>query len=101
LKLKTEAQIEGAVKNFNDIIQWAGWNTTPETTYTPSSYASTIFTKQKLTEKRRLQKEWHRTQTPTSKKLLNRAMHDFKQLLHHHKNANIQVSTWSHTHVFH
>jgi hypothetical protein len=88
--LKTEAQIEDAVKYFTDIIQWAGGNATPETTCTPSSYACPIFSKPKLAEKRRLRKEWYRTRTPTSKTLFNRAMHDLKQLIHHHKNANIQ-----------
>jgi hypothetical protein len=55
--IKTEAQIEDAVKYFNDIIQWAGWTATPEATYTPSSYAYPIFIKQILAEKRRLRKE--------------------------------------------
>jgi hypothetical protein len=88
--LKTDPQIEDAVKYFSDIIQWAGWNATPETTYTPSSYTCPISIKQKLAEKRRLRREWQRTRTPTSKKLLNRATQDLKQLLHHHKNGSIQ-----------
>jgi hypothetical protein len=88
--LKTESQIEDTVKYFNDIIQWAEWNATLETTYTPSSYTCPIFIKQKLAEKRRLRREWQRTRTPTSKKLLNRATQDLKQLLHHHKNDGIQ-----------
>jgi hypothetical protein len=46
--------------------------------------------KKKLAEKRRLRKEWNRTRTPLSKKLRNRATQDLKQLLHQHKNANIQ-----------
>jgi hypothetical protein len=50
--LKTEAQIEDADKYFTDIIQRAGWNASPETTYTPSSYACLIFIKQKLAEKK-------------------------------------------------
>jgi hypothetical protein len=29
IPLKTESDIEDAVKNFNDTIQWAAWNTTP------------------------------------------------------------------------
>jgi hypothetical protein len=28
--LKTDSDIEAAIKSFNDIIQWAGWTTTPE-----------------------------------------------------------------------
>jgi hypothetical protein len=30
--LKTEENIEAAVKFFNDTIQWTGWNSTPEHT---------------------------------------------------------------------
>jgi hypothetical protein len=29
ISLKTEEDIEAAVKFFNDTIQWAGWNATP------------------------------------------------------------------------
>jgi hypothetical protein len=89
--LKTDSQIEDAVKYLKDIIQWAGWNATLETTYTLLSYTCPIFIKQKLAEKTRLQKEWQHTRTPTSKPLLIRAMQDLKQLLHHHKNASIQT----------
>jgi hypothetical protein len=52
--LKTEVQIEDAVKYFTDLIQWAGWTATPETTCTISSCDYPIFIKQKLAEKRRL-----------------------------------------------
>jgi endonuclease/exonuclease/phosphatase family metal-dependent hydrolase len=76
--LKTETQIKDAVKYFNDIIQWAGWNATPEHTYIPPSHDCPIVIKQKLAQKRRLRKEWHRTRTPTSKKLLNRATQELK-----------------------
>jgi hypothetical protein len=89
--LKTEAQIDDAVKYFTDLIQWAGWTATPETTCTTSSYDFPIFIKQKLAEKRRLQKEWHRHRTPTSKKLINKATQELKQLLYDHKNYNIQT----------
>jgi hypothetical protein len=30
VSLKTEEDIEAAVKFFNDTVQWASWNTTPE-----------------------------------------------------------------------
>jgi hypothetical protein len=89
--LKTEAEIEDAVKYFTDLIQWAGWTATPEITCTPSSYDYPLPIKQKLAEKRRLRKEWHLYRTPTSKKLLNRATQELKQLLHDHKNYNIQT----------
>jgi hypothetical protein len=88
--LKTEAQIEDAV-NFTDLIQWAGWTATPETACTTSSYDYPIFIKQKLAEKRRLRKEWHLHRAPTSKKLFNSATQELKQLLHDHKNYNVQM----------
>jgi hypothetical protein len=50
-----------------------------------------IFIKQKLAEKRRLPKEWHIQRTPTSNKLFNKATQELKQLLHEHKNYNIQT----------
>jgi hypothetical protein len=52
MPLKTEAQIEDAVKYFTDIIQWVGWTATPENTYTLSAYECPIFIKQKLAEKK-------------------------------------------------
>jgi hypothetical protein len=89
--LKTEDQIEDAVKYFTVLIQWAGWTATPENTYIPWSYDCPIFIKQKLAEKRRLRKEWHANRTSTNKKLLNRATQELKQILHDDKNANIQT----------
>jgi hypothetical protein len=89
--LKTEAQIED-VKYFTDLIQWTRWTATPETTCTTSSYDYPSFIKQKLAEKRRLRKEWHLHRTPTSKKLFNRATQELKEILHDHKNYNIQMS---------
>jgi hypothetical protein len=34
VSLKTEENIEAAVKFFNDVIQWARWNATPEHRHT-------------------------------------------------------------------
>jgi hypothetical protein len=89
--LKTEAQIEDGVKYFTDLIQWAGWNATPETTCTTSSCDYPIFIKHWLAEKRRIWKECHLQRTPTSKKLFKRATQELKQLLHEHKHYNIQT----------
>jgi hypothetical protein len=52
--LKTEEDIEAAVTFFNDTMQWAVWNATPENTATPkANNCSILITKLK---KRRLQK---------------------------------------------
>jgi hypothetical protein len=46
--LKTEEDIEAAVKFFNETIQWAGWNAAPEYTATPKANNCPILLKQKI-----------------------------------------------------
>jgi hypothetical protein len=41
VSLKTEEDIEAAVKFFNDTIQWAGWNATPE--HTQSRHMTVLY----------------------------------------------------------
>jgi hypothetical protein len=91
VSLKTEEDIEAAVKFFNDTIHWAGWNTTPEHTDTLKTYDCPILIKQKIQEKRRLRRGWHRLRTPASKRLLNIATQELKQLLNNNKNDCIQT----------
>jgi hypothetical protein len=43
--LKTEEDIEAAVKFFNDTIQWAGWNAIAEHTDTLKTYDCPILIK--------------------------------------------------------
>jgi hypothetical protein len=50
--LKTDSDTEVAIKNFNNIIQWAGWTTTPEHTEARQTYDCPILIKQKLLNKR-------------------------------------------------
>jgi hypothetical protein len=64
--LKTEEDSEAAVKFFNDTVQCAGWNATPEHTDTLKTYDCPILIKQKIEEKRRLCRNWHRLRTPES-----------------------------------
>jgi hypothetical protein len=49
---KNEEDIEAAVKFFNDTIQWAGWNTTPEHTDTLKTYSCQKSKKKKKTQLR-------------------------------------------------
>jgi hypothetical protein len=67
VSLRTEEDIEAAVKFFNNTIQWAGWNATPEHTDTLKTYDCAILIKQKIQEKRRLRRDWHRLRTSESK----------------------------------
>jgi hypothetical protein len=79
--LKTDSDIEAEIKNFNNIIQLAGWTTTPEHTEACQTYDCPILIKQKLLNKRRLCRNLHRFCTPESKRLLNAATNELKQLL--------------------
>jgi hypothetical protein len=47
--LKTDSDIETAIKNFNGIIKWAGRTTTPEHTEACQTYDCPILIKQKET----------------------------------------------------
>jgi hypothetical protein len=79
--LKTDSDIEAAINNLKDIIQWAGWTTTPEQTEARQTYDCPILIKQKLLNKRTLRRNWHKFHTPESKWLLNAATRELKQLL--------------------
>jgi hypothetical protein len=89
--LKTDSDIEAAIKNFNDIIQWAGWTTTPEDTEARQAYDCHILIKQKMLNKRRLRRNWHRFRTTESKRMLNAATRELKQLLAATNNASFQT----------
>jgi uncharacterized protein YktA (UPF0223 family) len=91
VSLKTEEDIEAAVKFFNDTIHWAGWDTSPEHTDILKTYDCPTLIKQQIEEKRRLCRSWHRLRTPESKRLLNTATQEQKQLLNNNKNNCIQT----------
>jgi hypothetical protein len=91
VSLKTEEDIEAAVKFFNDIIQWEVWKVTPEHTETFKSYDCPILIKQGIEEKRRLRRGWHQLRTPESKRLLNRATQELTKLLNKNKNDCLQT----------
>jgi hypothetical protein len=91
VSLKIEEDIEAAVKFFNDTVQWIGWNATPEHTDTLKTYDCPILIKQQIEGKRRLRRGWHRLRAPKSKRLLNTAKQDLKQLLNKNKNDCIQT----------
>jgi hypothetical protein len=52
VSLKTEEDIEAAVKFFNDAIHSADWNTMPEHTNTLKTYDCPILIKRKIGEKK-------------------------------------------------
>jgi hypothetical protein len=91
VSLKTEEDIEAAVKFLNHTVQWAGWNATPEHTDRLKTCDCPILIKQKIEEKRRLRRGWHRLRTPESKRLLNTETQELKQLLKRNRDDCIQT----------
>jgi hypothetical protein len=91
IPLKAEADIEVAVKSFNDTVQWAGWKATPKLPAVSRIHDCTITIKQKIAEKRKLHRDWHRFRTPESKRLLKTATQDLKQLLNRNRNDCVQT----------
>jgi hypothetical protein len=85
IPLETEEDIEAAAKFFNDTIQWAGWNATPEHKRTLEAYDCRIKIKQKIEENRH-RIEWHRLRIVAFKRLLNATTQEHKELLHDNKN---------------
>jgi hypothetical protein len=55
------------------------------------TYECPILTKQKIEEKTRLRRDWHRLWSSESKRLLNTATQELKQLLSNNKNDCIQT----------
>jgi hypothetical protein len=59
IPLKTKEDIQAAARFFNNTIQCAGWNATPEHERTLKTYDCPILIKGKTEEKRRPCREWH------------------------------------------
>jgi hypothetical protein len=76
-------------------VQLAGWNATPEHKDALKIYDCPVIIKQKIEEKRRLPRDWHRLRTPESKRLLNTATQELEQLLNRNKNDSIQTRSYT------
>jgi hypothetical protein len=85
VSLKTEQDIDAAVKFSNDTVQWAGWNATPKHTDTLKIYDCPILIKQNIEEEKRLRRGLWR------KGLLYAATQELKQLLNNNKNDCIRT----------
>jgi hypothetical protein len=90
IPLQTPADVEAAAQLFTATVQWAGWQATPTLPAAPRIHGCPIIIKQKLAEKRKLRRDWHRFRTPASKRLLNTATQDLKQLIRRIKNDRVQ-----------
>jgi hypothetical protein len=63
----------------------------PDHTDTLKTNDYSLLIKQKIEEKGRLHRGWHQLRTPESKRLLNTAKQELKQLLNNNKNYCIQT----------
>ena len=68
----------------------AGWSSTPENPTPHQIKTCPILITQKLQNKRRLRRNWHRLRTPESKRLFNAATRELKQLLTDYNNSSFQ-----------
>jgi hypothetical protein len=93
ISLKTTADIEAAVNNFSNLIQWAGWSSTLETSNVLEVINRPFVIKQKLLDKRRLRRTWLRFHSPATKRLLNKACRNLKQLISEHNKSYFQYYT--------
>jgi hypothetical protein len=89
IPLKTTDDIEEAVKFFTDKVQWAGWKATPPLPARTGINACPLIIQQQLAGKRKLRRDWHQFRAPESKRLLNAATQDLKQLIRTIKNDQV------------
>jgi hypothetical protein len=101
MPLKTTDDIEEAVKFFTDTVQWAGWKATPPLPARIGIKACSLIIQQQLAAKRKLRRDWHHFRTPESKRLLNAATQDLKQLIRTKKKSSPNFSSRTYTHGSH
>jgi len=88
--LKTEENLEHAIKTLNENIQEAAKFATPNMKSINSDVIYPIEIKNMIVNKRKLRKRWQITRCPMDKQILNRATKEIKNALYDMKNACIQ-----------
>lgn len=92
IALKTETDIDDAVRVVTSVIQESCWTCTPELNDRPpqsKTYSDDIC--QKILEKRRLRRVWHCSRHPDDKKELNKAIRVLKNLITEANNAALDI----------
>ncbi|KAI4473029.1 hypothetical protein M0804_015513 [Polistes exclamans] len=87
---KTSSQIDNAVNNLTDAIQEAAWASTSQkvTSRDSPTYPSNILHKIKI--KSQVKARWHKNQTKSNKRLLNKVTKIVKQSLRDYNNAEFE-----------
>lgn len=88
--LKDDNDIENAVKMFTTVIQNAGWESTPKTTYFNKKTSIHPEIKIKLIEKRKLRRRWQNSRHPEDKRKLNIVTKEVKELLTQHTQQEME-----------
>lgn len=89
ISLKSEADITKALEHFNQCIQYAAWDATPQNR--PAEHTSTCspIISSILAEKR-IRKRWQVTRCPELKTKLNKLTKETKKLLLEHRNRGVK-----------
>lgn len=90
ISLKTEFELDIAVKYFTETIQSAAWKSTPEIKKLPVINNVPQHVSILVKEKRKLRNKWQKTRNPFYKKLLNKKSKQLKILLREIKNDVLQ-----------
>lgn len=81
IPLKTPNELNDAVQHLSVIIQEAAWSSTPQKNVTEKYEDIPIIVRDKISAKRKLRKQWQRSQAPSDKNKLNCATRELKNLL--------------------
>lgn len=88
--LKSDTDIEEAVEHFNEIIQKAAWEATPEPKRKEDPPQCPLRVRELIAEKRRMRKIWQTNRYPSNKKKLNNITAKLKMLLVEVRNQSVQ-----------
>lgn len=90
ISLKSAEEIDEAVENFTQNIQYAAWKATPEVSTAKRIQDCSNVVKEALLDKRRLRKTWMATRSPQDRARFNEAVRNLKDVLSNEKNQAIQ-----------
>jgi hypothetical protein len=90
VSLKTGTEITEAAEHFTSCVQQAAWEATPVYPDKQQNFTCSSSIRDKIAEKRKIRKLWHRTRCPQVKRRLNAAVREIKTLLQTEKNEGIE-----------
>jgi hypothetical protein len=90
IKLKTETDIDEATFYITNLIQEAGWRSTPYMTTTSKTTNISLQIRGKLAEKRRLRRVWQLSRHPEDRRLFNKSARELKAMINENENHTFQ-----------